>query len=142
MSDFYTMTMLNGTGDVTVSWDENNEKEIKKMIQSKLDQGFVFFLLEKRPSFLSIFGKKKVYISDIKELENKKEVVLKTVDCASKVMQENYHLDDKEIEHLFKIGKIAIGRVPSSNYKTVGRAKTVDEVIKNHTIATKKLVGG
>lgn len=142
MSDFYTMTMLNATGDVTVAWDADNEKEIKEMISSKLEQGFVFFILEERPAFLTIFGKKKVYINDIKDLKDKKEVILKTKDCASKILNENYHLEDKEIEQLFKIGKIAIGRVPSSNYQTVGRAKTVDQVVKNHTIATRKLVGG
>lgn len=142
MSDFYTMTMLNATGDVTVAWDADNEKEIKEMIKSKLEQGFIFFMLEERPAFLTIFGKKKVYINDIKDLKNKKEVILKTKDCASKVLNENYHLEDKEIEALFKIGKIAIGRVPPSNYQTVGRAKTVEQVVKNHTIATRKLVGG
>jgi len=140
--DFKTMTLLNGTGDITVAWEEKDAEKIKKMIEHKMAQGCVFFILEKRPAFLSAFGKKKVYIKDIKQLRNKNSVTFKTKNCAEDIIDKRFNLGDPQVKELFKEGSVAIGRVPASDYDTTGIAQSPDEVLNNHTVATNKLVGG
>lgn len=144
MENTKTMTLLNSTGDITISWNNEDEAQVKALIQSKIDQGFVFFVLEDRPSYLSIIGKKKVYIKDVKQLNKHHKVTLKTKECSEKIEAEykNFNIEDKEVDDLFRQGSVAISRVTSTSYETVKRAKNVDEIMSNHTIAHNRLVGG
>jgi len=45
MENAKTMTLLNSSGDITISWNNDDEEKVKALIQSKIDQGFVFFLM-------------------------------------------------------------------------------------------------
>ncbi len=42
----YTI-LLNRTGDVALSWDTEDDVEVLTYIQKKMNEGYVFFILEK-----------------------------------------------------------------------------------------------
>jgi hypothetical protein len=139
---FYSVTLLNETGDITLTWDDGEDAEIKKMIQSKLDAGYVFFILEPRVSFLKMLGQKKRTIKDISEIKGNK-IVMKTDDSvnASSFLG-NVSLGDSDAEKLFLAGRVGIANVRENDYNTVKSAKTVAEVMRNHTIATPRITAG
>lgn len=141
---FYSTTLLNTTGDITLTWEDGEDAEIKKMIQDKIDAGYCFFILEPRVAFLKVLGSKKRTIRDISEIKGR-EVVMETDAIkggAKAILGETLKLGDEASENLFKAGRIGIANVPESNYNTVGKAKTATEVMKNHTIATPRIVAG
>lgn len=141
---FYSTTLLNSTGDITLTWEDGEDAEIKKMIQDKIDAGYCFFILEPRVAFLKALGSKKKTIRNISEIKGR-EVVMETDTIkggAKAILGETLKLGDEASENLFKAGRIGIANVPESNYNTVGKAKTATEVMKNHTIATPRIVAG
>ncbi len=42
-----TLTMLNESGDTTISWTEDLDDEIERIIQKKMDEGCTFFIIER-----------------------------------------------------------------------------------------------
>ncbi len=36
----FSLTLLNSTGDITLTWNDYEDEAIKKMIQDKINQGF------------------------------------------------------------------------------------------------------
>mgnify|MGYP006421471865 CR=1 FL=1 len=81
------LTFLNQMGDITITWDSSEDEVIKNMIQNKIDQGYVFFVIERKFLF-----KKKNKISHINQLANKNSVIL----------------EDETLEELFSQNKISI----------------------------------
>lgn len=141
---FYSLTLLNETGDITLTWENSEDTEIKSMIQAKLDAGYVFFILEPRVNFLKMLGNKKKTIRDVSEIKGRK-VIMKTDSDSSNakhLLSGAINLGDSDSEQLFLNGKVGIANVGESNYETVKRAKTVMEVMKNHTIASPRIVAG
>lgn len=145
-TEFYSTTLLNSTGDITLTWEDGEDAEIKKMIQDKIDAGYCFFILEPRVSFLKALGSKKKTIRNISEIKGR-EVVMETEAIkggAKAILGETLKLGDEASENLFKAGRIGIANVPESdvNYNTVRKAKTANEVMKSHTVATPRIVAG
>lgn len=141
---FYSTTLLNSTGDITLTWEDGEDAEIKKMIQDKIDAGYCFFIMEPRVSFLKALGSKRKTIRNIAEIKGRK-VVMETDTIkggAKAILGETLKLGDEASENLFKSGRIGIANVPESSYNTVRKAKTANEVMKNHTIATPRIVAG
>jgi hypothetical protein len=144
ITEFYSTTLLNSTGDITLTWEDGEDAEIKKMIQDKIDAGYCFFILEPRVSFLKALGSKKKTIRNISEIKGR-EVVMETDAIkggAKAILGETLKLGDEASENLFKAGRIGIANVPESSYNTVRKAKTANEVMKSHTIATPRIVAG
>lgn len=143
-TEFYSTTLLNSTGDITLTWENGEDAEIKKMIQDKIDAGYCFFILEPRVSFLKALGSKKKTIRNISEIKGR-EVIMKTdtnTSGAKVLLGETLNLGDEASENLFKAGRIGIANVPESSYNTVRKAKTANEVMKSHTIATPRIAAG
>ena len=42
-----SLTMLNESGDTTISWSEDLDDEIEKIIEKKMAEGVTFFLIER-----------------------------------------------------------------------------------------------
>lgn len=48
-----TLTMLNESGDTTISWSSDLDEEIERIIRKKMEEGVSFFIIERdgtRPS--------------------------------------------------------------------------------------------
>lgn len=143
-TEFYSTTLLNSTGDITLTWEDGEDAEIKKMIQDKIDAGYCFFIMEPRVSFLKALGSKRKTIRNIAEIKGR-EVVMETDAIkggAKAILGNTLNLGDEASENLFKAGRIGIANVPQAEYSAGKRAKTAKEVMTNHTVATPRIVAG
>lgn len=156
-----TCTMLNVTGDVTIAWTDENSKEVKEWIESKLKEGCTFFIVEKKMKFIPV----KKTITDVSSLPKEGEVRLSDKDAskafsqsemkvdkknkfmfkASKPKKRNLMLGDKGAEELVHSGK-AQTVVSMENYKQknkVIKASTdPDEIMRSNTVCSRRMAGG
>lgn len=163
MSDFRSLTLLNSTGDVTLSWNEDQDSAMREMIEEKLKEGYAFFIIEPRSSFIKLLGNKRKYIKNVSEIKsnevvmeideveymkslkmkNQEPLIKLKSDSKNKHSNENViNLGDKKAEKLVMTGKIAVSNVPATNYDTVKKSNSVDEIVKSHAVAFPKIVGG
>lgn len=138
----YSVTLLNSTGDITLTWNNYEDEEIKKMIQSKIEEGYCFFIMEPKVSFLKFLGEKKTTIKDVNEIKDRKVIMKTTSNLDHKSISESFKFGDKKAEDLFNNGVIGIINVPESNYNTIKKTKDINEIMVNHTIATPRIAAG
>lgn len=138
---FSSMTLINTTGDVTLTWEDSQNKKMKEIVQAKLDEGYAFFIMEPRFKFLDFLGKKKVHITDVSQIKSN-SVTMETEEDAQKILFQKVKLGDNKAEEAFIGGIVSIANVPENNYSTSKMTKNVDEIIRSHTIATPKIAAG
>lgn len=132
-----SLTFLNATGDVTITWDAENDEKIKDLVRAKMAQGYVFFTL------------RKVVIESIKV---KRKIGEKGVDTITSLVIEDAEfdklvkdMDDRDLATLMKdrTAQLAKRRGKSKEFTSVGRAKNADEVVKGkQALAVRPVVGG
>lgn len=146
-------TILNLTGDVTISWDDNNNEDVKKWIESKLEEGCTFFIVEKKLGFIPM--KKKV--SNVSSLPNNGEVKISDEDAKqffvpqkpkmAKKLPSNsgntLKLGDFGAEQLVNKGAAKpLPKEESVSHKVKKVAKTAQEIMTNDTMCARRMVGG
>lgn len=159
-----SITFLDGSGDVTLTWDEDSEATILKFVEEKMRQGIAFFILEQRKLGPIPLGTKKVNVSSVEQAKAAGAVSL-TDDEARKAMGLRPNLtvvngnpqkasvtqlpkvkalvDDKYVGNLVNSGQARITQTPHQvQTTTVGTAKTAQEAVQSRTIAVRKVVGG
>lgn len=113
------MTILNGSGDVTIEWDESHDAQIKEWVEALMAKGVMFFVIS-----------------------GGDEVRLKQFDRAlrppfpRKLVMFGGNLD--------KMVEGVVRQTPGANTEiaTTKRATTAAEVVSNDTVATRRAVGG
>lgn len=162
-----TCTILNVTGDVTIAWTNENNEEIKSWIETKLKEGCIFFVVEKKLGFIPV--KKK--ITDVSNLPNEGEVKLddkslsKAFSTDSPKMSESpkkekrdfmfkakakqpvkQKLGDKGAEKLIAEGHASnVVRANFGNkekHKVLKMTTDPNEIMRNNTICSRRMVGG
>jgi hypothetical protein len=133
------ITWLNMTGDITITWDKTNEADMLALVEQKMKEGFSFFIM--KPRFLSILGAKKVRAESIEEVAAAGGA--RVGDADFQRMMGRLKLHDSTIEAAVSSGKAQLtqsdGQVDRS---TIRRATTPTEVVKNQTVAVRRIVGG
>jgi len=122
-----TLTLLNESGDLTISWEKSESEKMEQMIQSKINQGYSFFIL--KPSFLKLFKSKSTILNacDIK---------------ADKDGKYRVKLADKDAEKLFSDGHIGVGNTPSGDMDTTHRSTDIKEIAKSSSVAVRPMRAG
>lgn len=161
-----TCTMLNVTGDVTIAWTDENNEEIKKWIEAKLEEGCVFFVVEKKLGFIPV--KKK--ITSTENLPEAGEVKLddKSMTKAfsteapkiapspkkekrdfmfkAKPKKPTQQLGDKGAEKLVADGHannvVRANFGKKEKHKVVKMTTDPKEIMSNSTICSRRMVGG
>lgn len=141
-NNIYSTTILNSTGDITLTWNDYEDEEIKKMIKSKIEEGYCFFVMEPKVSFLKFLGEKKTTIRDVNKIKDRKVIMKTTSNLDHKSISETFKFGDKYAEKLFTNGNIGVVNVPASNYNTIRKTKDVNDIMTNHTIATPRIAAG
>lgn len=132
-----SITFLNMTGDITITWDAQNEAAILALVEKKMSEGYSFFIL--KPRVLGLLGHKKVEMTDIEEARKAGGVVV-TDALAEKVLA---RLDDADLEATVANGKArVVGRNNVADVSTARRAKTPAEVVRHPAVAVRRVVGG
>jgi hypothetical protein len=120
-----SITFLNMTGDVTITWDATNEAAVLALIEEKMKAGYSFFILKKVA--FGLLGSRKVQAKSMAEVARAGSVVV----------------DDAGVEAALAAGKVSLAEVPkTATVDTVRRAKTAQEVVRHNTVAVRRVVGG
>lgn len=120
-----SITFLNMTGDVTITWDATNEAAVLALIEEKMKAGYSFFILKKVA--FGLFGSRKVPAKSMAEVARAGAVVV----------------DDAGVEAALSAGKVRLADVPkAATLDTVSRARTAQEVVRHNTVAVRRVVGG
>jgi hypothetical protein len=132
-----SLTFLNATGDVTITWDAENDEKIKALVRDKMAKGYVFFTL------------RKVVIEAVKV---KRKIGEKGVDTITSLVIEDAEfdklvkdMDDRDLATLMKdrTAQLAKRTGKSKEFTSIGRAKDADEVVKGkQALAVRPVVGG
>jgi len=138
----FSLTLLNSTGDITLTWNDYEDEAIKKMIQDKINQGYCFFIMEPKVSFMKFLGDKKKTIKDISEIKERKVIMQTKSNLDHKAFIDNFKFGDQAAEKLFLDGKVGVVNVPQTSYNTVRKTKDVNEIMKHHTVAAPRIVAG
>jgi hypothetical protein len=132
-----SLTFLNNTGDVTITWDAENDEKIKDLVRSKMAQGYIFFTL------------RKVVIESIKV---KRKIGEKGVDTITSLVIEDdefdklvKEMDDRDLATLMKdrTAHLAKRKGKSKEFTSAGIAKDPEAVVRGkQAIAVRPVVGG
>ena len=133
MNKIRTMVALNQSGDLTISWTEDQDEEMIQFIDKKLEDGYVFFEVSRSSIFFNLISKsRKKYITSASQLNGRKV----TFDSTG----------DSDIADLLNStnGSPVISKTPKENQKLtlVKGLSTADEVSKTSTIMIKPIIGG
>lgn len=120
-----SLTMLNGTGHIEVSWESSNDEEMRAIIEKKMKEGVRFFVM-KTP----VFGvARRVKLKSLGELE-----------------QRAINFDDPDLERMFVAGKIGVTKAQQGDALQGAEpalAKTPAQVVASpRSVAVRPLQGG
>lgn len=117
-----SITLFNNLGDVILTWDKENEEAIIRYIEAKMKKGYTFFLIEKK--------------GDI-------DVLTPTTDIERMKEAKTVRMGEDE-DSLIDAGAVKLARQKaSSRTERLGPPiKSARDVVKNDTVAVKRIVGG
>ena len=113
------LVLLTEMGDLVITWEADNDEEMAKVIQRKMDQGVRFFIVKP-------FEKSEVKVTKLEDIQGR-EVFIR----------------DEDLEIMFTEGKIGlVKRIQQTTIQTFGHAKTAIEAAKGTTMGVRPFVGG
>ena len=131
-----SITFLNRTGDITISWDEQNKEQILAMVKKKMDEGYSFFTMKKVP-LLDIYRKSKV---TAKGLSRVKSLSIPDAEFDKLIAG----LDDRDVAQIVRAkhaNLVKRGR-DGRAIDTVKRATSAEEVLRSQSMGVRRIVGG
>lgn len=131
------ITFLNMTGDITVTWDDQNAEKIKALIRKKMEEGYVFFTMRK-VVIEAIQIRRKV---GLRGLDTLKSVIID--DATFEKMIEG--MDDSDVAGLVKsgAGQLAKRKGSKATLEAVKKVTTPEEVVKSkQAVAVRPIRGG
>lgn len=146
----HSITFLDGSGDVTISWTDDNKAEVLALIRRKMDQGYSFFIIERTMLGLK---KTKKQIDSVDPLQKKTSVILNDEEGAD-FLQEMLvgqslkgampeELDDPLVAELLKVKKIIVDSQQQLKSAALTKREKKPEVIaQSNTVAIRPIVGG
>lgn len=140
------ITFLNETGDVTITWDAENEAAVKALIAKKMKEGYAFFTIERKWVFLK--KKRDISLADIASIDQAGMPDPEAREFYRQLSPQEKALFtatfDADISSLLAANKVARAALEVGSKQTVtSRAKSPDDVVRStHTIAVRATVGG
>ncbi|CAH7429198.1 conserved hypothetical protein [Vibrio chagasii] len=126
-----TCTMLNGSGDLTLSWSPDEHEAMLEFVQTKLDDGYVFFEVERNKRFFGLIEtSRKRFIKDAKAIKGR-EVLMKDV-------------HDREAAKALSEGIAAVSKTPTQEeaIQTVKPLRKAEEIVNSNTVMLAPVFGG
>jgi ribosomal protein L12E/L44/L45/RPP1/RPP2 len=132
-----TITFLNSSGDITISWEKDKEEEMLALIDKKMKESYTFFIL--KPRLGGLFGNKKVPAQNIEQVRKAGSVI--APDGLAKAVVMN--LGDSDVSTAVAAGSASVVTIAkSAAMDTIRRATNAADVLKNQSIAIKPIHGG
>jgi hypothetical protein len=132
-----TITFLNSSGDITIGWEKDNEEHVLALIETKMKEGYTFFVL--KPRLGGLLGNAKKPVISIDQVRKAGSVI--APDALAKAVSLN--LGDAAVSAVVSSGHatlVSMAKVVSLD--SVRRAANALEVIRSQTVAIRPLQGG
>lgn len=130
------ITWLNYSGDLTVSWDPENEAAMLALIEAKMKERYSFFIT--KPRFLGLFGSTSVKAENIDQVRKAGAVTVEV----GVLTGAKPKLHDEALEAVVQSGAAHLVKPEAVRKEFVRRATSAQEVVKHQTLALKPVVGG
>lgn len=133
-----SITWLNMSGDVTITWEKEDEAAILALIEKKMSQGYSFFIA--KPRFFGLLGVRKVPVQSLEDARAAGHVVADD----SAVGRAVSRICDPEVTEALRASKaqlLASGK-PTGALETIRRAASASEVLRHQTVAVRPVIGG
>lgn len=132
-----SITFLNWSGDVTITWDDQNKAAILKLVEEKLKQNYRFFIL--KPRMLSFLGDKKVKLTNAQDLLNAKGLVVPDATAAEFLKS----VRDSDVADALAQGDVLPAKAPkTAEYVAQRLATSAQDVLSHQTMAVQPITGG
>jgi len=118
------LTLLNESGDRTLLWGEEDDEEMERIIQKKMDEGMAFYIIE--PRAWGFLPPKKTPLENFGDALKHRALSIKDADFAAFCGE----------------GKGEVVATPAAPVKTVRRGKTAKEVAKSESVGVQQKRGG
>ena len=133
-----SITFLNLSGDVTITWDKSNEEQILALIEEKMRQGFSFFIL--KPRALGILPPKKVRAKSMAQVARAGQVRVADEDVQRILAS---HVHDTDVQGAVQSGAARLERSQEdATYDAGPRISSAREVVRNQSVAVRPVMGG
>ena len=130
-----SITFLNKSGDITITWDESNKDKIIELIKKKMNEGYSFFTTKKVP-LVNIERRVKVTSKNI----NKCEAIIITDEVFDKMLES---IDDKDLVKEIQKGNAKIGKLKVNKNEDIPvLEKDPEKIADSKALAVKKIAGG
>ena len=129
-----SITFLNMSGDVTITWDDSNREEMLELIRKKMKDGLKFYEIKEVPLIKVQYKKKLVSEKRLTEINS---VSVKDADAAKL-------FGDSDIHAAVEKGVATPARLKgdATVHETTKRLDTAEEVVKTNSVAVKPIKGG
>ena len=117
------ITFLNCLGDVTITWNENEDEMMKKHVQKMLDEGHIFFIIKRS----CLIFKNKVVVENVSDITDK-SLIIKDEKLASILLD-------------VKSGK-TVKQESEDKYDVVKASTEAEEIVKSEVVCMRPAKGG
>lgn len=130
-----SITLLNRSGDITISWDDEDQAKVEDLVKRKMKEGYSFFIV-REAGMRGAAPRLKPQDELNNRAPNNKLQVSNTVGSEQ--------LDDADLMIALQDRVIRFSRSQKTGVakKTVRRAVTAKEVVGSQSVAIKPIVGG
>jgi hypothetical protein len=115
-----SMTMLNETGDTTISWTEDLDDEIEKIIEKKMAQGVTFFIIERNGT------RPNTPLQDPKDALKYRALAI----------------PDEDLQKFVESGAATLAATPETPIKNSRVSRNAKEIAKSTSVGVKARKGG
>ena len=115
---------LNNHGDITISWEKDDDKEMKKIIKKKMEEGYIFYIIKNK--YFGLVSKKKK-LNKMKDLKTN-QIIVKDEDLDIFIKKsKNAEINANKTEDTFEVSH---------------SADKPEDCIEHNTVAVKPPVAG
>lgn len=130
------ITLLNQSGDISITWDAENEAAMLQLIEQKMKEGYSFFIV--KPRMLGLLGTKTVKAQSIKDVKKAGSVIADDGVMTGAAPK----LYDVAVEQAVVNGTAKLVKPSTREKETVRRASKPQEVVRAQSVAVRPIVGG
>lgn len=128
------LTMLNEHGDTTLVWSPDRDDDMEAIIQKKMDEGCIFYVIEPR------FGTREV-LRDARHANRNRMLAIRDEDFA-KFVGASVPASAGVVSENATPPTAAVVDTPAAPVKTVRRGRTAREVARSESVGMKPRRGG
>lgn len=81
IEEIRAFTLLNNSGDSTITWEKENDEVMRDLIEKKMKQGVAFFVIP--PKVMGFIPRPKSRVTDVDEIMKRRSVSVKDEDFAA-----------------------------------------------------------